>query len=845
MIKNWTIQKKMIFYILGVTLIIYAATVGYVGYSLRSSAIEEAKKLADAYSREKAAEIKAIVDEDLAVARMMAASVEDMTKLPDEERNLTRKTFMDKILLLYPKYDATWMNWQYKFINEKWDFDYGRERYNSYMTNGEVKSSTELANLDGSTGSDIYEQMRADATEVELLSEPYWYMDYDYNSASRDSLLGISPVVRMEVDGEFAGLIGTDMSVDDFQSVSDVSEEIYANANAYAMLITYEGKIVASKNPGYFNLSMDTLSFIKERLSEIRSSIWTAKPYAFVAYDEQLKEDVYVSFSPVEIGRSKYPWSAVMVVPFSEITATFNGVLFITVVGGIVGLFLLSIVIWRVSGSITSSLEESSVILQDLAKGNLDMGRAVEVKTNDEVGDIARSVNQLITDITKKAEFAKEIGRGNLEVQFESYAEGDVLGNSLMQMRNNLKEVIKSTNEAVQSAGESGDFSSRIDVDDKEGAWKELMDSINGLLSTVSQPFGILNRIANSMAEGDLTDRYREEAKGEIHSLASNLNSALDNLNALLSGIVNNANRINESSNEMLLASEEMNANTGEIASAIAQMSSGAQTQVSKVDESSNLVENIQGSANVMGEKAEQINNVAQTVSNSSEQGLKMINKVGFSMTDIKAFANDTNDSIKVLTERSREITRVLSVITDIASQTNLLALNAAIEAAQAGDAGRGFAVVAEEIRKLAEDSRRSAQEIEKLVKDVQQDTTSAAKVIEVMNQSIEGGEQASNDASVAFKDIASSGQNNLSISKEILDSSKEQIESIKSVVTITEGIVVIAEQTAAGTEEVASSATELSSGMQNYTEKSQRVTQLAQELRQEVARFKLIDSSD
>ena len=151
----------------------------------------------------------------------------------------------------------------------------------------------------------------------------------------------------------------------------------------------------------------------------------------------------------------------------------------------------------------------------------------------------------------------------------------------------------------------------------------------------------------------------------------------------------------------MLSASEEMNTNTGEIASAIAQMSSGAQNQVSKVDESSNLVESILRSANDMGEQAEEINRAAQGGADSSDMGLKMVNKVGFSMKDIKAFANDTNESIKVLTERSKEITRVLGVITDIASQTNLLALNAAIEAAQAGDAGRGFAVVAEEIRKL------------------------------------------------------------------------------------------------------------------------------------------------
>ena len=838
MLRDLTIRKKMILYILGVSVLIYMVTLGYIGYNLRSSAIIEAKNLANSYSREKAAEIKAIVDEDLAVARIMAQAIEEMTYLPEDERNQRRKKLLDKVLLLYPKYDATWMNWQYEFINEEWDFDYGRERYNSYIAGGEIKSSIELANMDGSPGSSIYEMFRADETEKELLTEPYWYLDYDYTDDNRDSLLGISPVVRMEVDGRFAGLIGADMSVGDFQEISEV--ESYENA--YALLLTYEGKIIASKDPSYFNLSMDTLSFIKDRFEEITGKIQSGEEYSFEAYDRSLEEEVYVSFSPIVVGRSKYPWASVFVVPVTEITSYFNETLTETLLFGIVGLVLLSLVVWNIARKITKSLEDSSLLLKDLALGELNMGQQINVRSNDEVGEIALSVNKLMFELNKKAEFSKEIGEGNLDADFECSSDNDVLGNSLLQMRDNLRNVIDETNEVIQHAGEQGDLTSRINTEEKTGAWQELSTSINNLLETVANPIGEVNRIVNAMAEGDLSERYTGDAKGEILNLAQNLNKALDSLNNLLGGIVDNANVISESSSEMQQASEEMNTNTGEIASAIAQMSSGAQTQVSKVDESSTLVENILNSANNMGQRAEEINEAAHKVFESSENGLKMINKVGFSMTDIKAFANDTDKSIKILTERSKEITRVLGIITDIASQTNLLALNAAIEAAQAGDAGRGFAVVAEEIRKLAEDSRKSASEIEKLVKDVQQDTSQAAKVIEIMNESIVGGEQASNDASEAFKEITSRGNQNLEISKEILDSSKTQIQSIKNVVTITEGIVVIAEQTAAGTEEVASSATELSAGMQNYTEKSQRVTEVSQELKQEVSKFKLKD---
>jgi len=836
MFKNFTIRKKMLFFILGATVVIYTFTLGYIGYNLRSSAIAEAKKTADSFAREKASEIKAIIDEDMAVSRIMGAAVEDMTYLPKEERDIRRKEFLDQVLLLYPKYDATWMSWQLEFIDESWDKPYGRERYNSYYEGRQVKSSVELAELDGRKASAVYERFKAENNLKELLGEPYWYLDYDYEANNQDSLLGISPTIRMEVDGRFAGVIGVDVSVEYFQGVSEVAYY----EDAYVLLLTHMGTIVASNKPALFNLPLDTLSIMSGRVEQVYTKIRNGESASFTSYDQALDEEVYVSIASIPVGRSNKPWASVVVVPTREIIGDFNGTLLFTVIIGLSGLLLLTIIIWRMSNGISRSLECSNDLLKSLAQGELDMSRQVEVKSADETGDIAASVNKLMLELNKKSEFSRQIGKGNLTTDFESAGKQDTLGNSLLKMRDNLQVVINDTNEAVQHGGEEGDLSARITLEGKKGAWRELSKSINTLLESVSKPMSILSKVANAMADGDLSVRYTAEAKGDILNLTKNLNTALDNLNLLLRRIVESANVISDSSNEMLSASEEMNTSTSEIASAIAEMSSGAQSQVSKVDESSSLVEHILLSANTAGDKSEEINKTAHKVSEISEKGLEMVNKVGYSMKDIKAFAKDTNQSIKVLTDRSKEITRVLGIITDIASQTNLLALNAAIEAAQAGDAGRGFAVVAEEIRKLAEDSRKSAGEIEKLVEDIQQDTTTAAKTIEVMNESILGGEQASNDALDTFREIATGANQNLNISKQILESSREQIEGTKNVVNITESIVVIAEETAAGTEQIASSATELSAGMQNYTEKSKGVTEISQELKAEVSKFKL-----
>ncbi|WP_421876689.1 methyl-accepting chemotaxis protein [Marinoscillum sp.] len=407
-----------------------------------------------------------------------------------------------------------------------------------------------------------------------------------------------------------------------------------------------------------------------------------------------------------------------------------------------------------------------------------------------------------------------------------------------------LNDIVEELLEVLAEARINGMLDRRVTLDGKDGQWGQLAHSVNELLDSYGQSIKPLNHIVNAMANGDLTQRYTEDTGGSIFHMSQNLNRALDNIDGLLAQVALNAHTIDDSATEMNNTVQEMTSSTNEIATSIGQMSNGARDQVLKIDEASALIDQIRTAVIQMGEHSESIHKAAKEGVSISEKGLEDMQDMVASTSDISTYAAKTSNSIEVLDKRAKQIAGVLNLIREIAVQTNLLALNAAIEAAQAGDAGRGFAVVAEEIRKLADDSKKSVKEIEELVKDVQSDTALALEAMNQMSSSVSKGQDKVVLASTSFQSISESSKETLKLSQEILNATHHQMTNMESLVVVTEGIVVIAEQTAAGAEQVAASADELSSGMTVYQDKVGGLTSIAEQFKDGVSMLKLSDKS-
>jgi methyl-accepting chemotaxis protein len=141
-----------------------------------------------------------------------------------------------------------------------------------------------------------------------------------------------------------------------------------------------------------------------------------------------------------------------------------------------------------------------------------------------------------------------------------------------------------------------------------------------------------------------------------------------------------------------------------EIATATNDLSSRTEQTASNLEQTAAAMEQQTASVRQNADTAQQASQLAQAATEVAAKG-------GDAMTDVVS-------TMALISDSSRKIADIISVIDGIAFQTNILALNAAVEAARAGEQGRGFAVVASEVRSLAGRSAAAAKEIKFLIDD-------------------------------------------------------------------------------------------------------------------------------
>lgn len=192
-----------------------------------------------------------------------------------------------------------------------------------------------------------------------------------------------------------------------------------------------------------------------------------------------------------------------------------------------------------------------------------------------------------------------------------------------------------------------------------------------------------------------------------------------------------------------------------EIAATVEQQERVATQQTVSVNQTTATMEELSASSRQSADQAEMAANGAKQVLNLVDGHTTQAGYTGSNGSSLREKVGQITDQILHLSEQTGQIGIISTLVSDLANQTNMLALNAAVEAVRAGEHGKGFGVVAAEIRKLADQSKKSAERINALVVDIKNATNSTVMVTDEGSKTVETIVTAVNDIALTSQQIS------------------------------------------------------------------------------------------
>ncbi|RIX50277.1 methyl-accepting chemotaxis protein [Paenibacillus nanensis] len=357
---------------------------------------------------------------------------------------------------------------------------------------------------------------------------------------------------------------------------------------------------------------------------------------------------------------------------------------------------------------------------------------------------------------------------------------------------------------------------------------------------SVKKVVSSLAQAASTMAAGDLTVQVKLETRDELALVGESFNQMSQSMREMIRTTAQVSEEVASASGQLSAAAEGTVSMSAENATAVQQVATGMESQLKGAEETGRAMEEMSIGIQRIAEFASDVAENSAAAEQEARNGSSSIDHAIRQMNTIHEATEATSKMIHSLGEQSKRIENIIEVIGEIAQQTNLLSLNASIEAARAGEHGRGFAVVASEVKKLAEQSKKSAEEIAAITGNIRASIVDAIQAMDGGYREVKAGTSIIQDAGIVFERIAASIHQVAGQIQEISSSSEQISAGTEEVTAAMLNIVDISQVSSGKTQEMTAISEEQLATMEEISNSAADLNKLATQLKTIVDKFKL-----
>ncbi|MEA2043156.1 MAG: methyl-accepting chemotaxis protein [Bacteroidota bacterium] len=513
-----------------VTSVFYFIALGYIINKMYNTGLDQTKKYIDAVAIQNADKlgremVRYYNISSSAAALMEHVSLTDSTQMFAADENILRTLLKEN-----SDFFSFWLSRQFFSYKSNWAPEYGRKRLTAYFSKVDETVDVQKYYLDKTGESGLYKDIHEQRKEVVI--EPY----YDAVGIL-DSVWMTSICVPIEKNNEFIGLVGIDITL---ERITDLVYNIEPYMESNAFLISGEGKYVAHENKDYLGKS---LTDVQKNTGDLKAKLGKSENFSFI--DSKGGNSYYVSFAAVEMGVSdSKPWMLAVAVPISNITKESVDSVINAFIIGVLGLFFIVFIIFRISYSITKPIKRAILFAEQISKGNLTA--ELKVKGRDEVAELAsyldvmrakiraiiEQVQSTSIALADSSDFLKEASGKLTENANEQSSSAEEISASMEVMVTNIEENFENSKKTkdISDAAANGIKNS-----------KEKVVSSEKLITTIADKIKVINDIAfqvhilslNTAIEAAHAGKYGKgftTIASEIRSLAVKSQEAADEI---------------------------------------------------------------------------------------------------------------------------------------------------------------------------------------------------------------------------------------------------------------------------------------------------------------------------